>query len=1210
MKRCPLVLLFLPPVLLFSSCASVKPYYQDPYKLFAVPDKSDIDYTIYFAGGISLNSPSEVLDVIRSETRNNSKGLVLLGDHISIDDLPADAIEKNVPAIQSLKKLDDEFKHLFLLPGEKEWSSDKTLSYEAINALDHLLKEVKKDGRLIEPRKGCGTPEALRVSDHAVVVFIDSQWAIDSETRRGEKMSGCELANVIELRKAIKDIIQEYPDDHILFTMHHPVYTNGPTAGNYPLSSHLLPLPIVGSILTGIKSWVASNQHFGHPAYEAYRSAIMSSLDGCKNCIIISGHEMSLQYYERSGIHYLVAGSGQEFDHARRGERAGFSYMSKGFIRGDVLANGHLHLGFVAVEDDGRSSDVWALDIPPYRADPKSIEVAPDNVPGIGDSIVMEASTRYAEKKFLRGNFYREAWSQKIKMPVLWLDKVYGGLTPVQIGGGNQTRSLRLENDKGEQYVIRSIDKKVTAVLPAALRGTFAENIVQDGIAASHPYGALVIPRLAMAAGIYYTKPSIVYVPHQQALGIYNQEVGDGVYLLEDRPGGNTSSKNNFGNTEKALNTFDVLELTSKSHKHIIDQRAVLRARLFDIWLGDWDRHDDQWRWAAFEENDVTVYKPIPRDRDQVFFKNDGVLDYIASRPYFNPALRKFDNDVDYLPGLIWAGKYFDRSFLHQMTEEDFAAEANALQQALTDETIHDAFLDWPVEIDALNGEEIRSFLRVRRDDLDKYARAFYKHISKEVAIPASLDQDIIRVEAVDRDHLRVTVKNISSNNPHLFYERTFNDIVTDEIRIFGLDKRDSFYLTGTGNPSTTIRIVGGTGDDVLINESKHLKTTVYDAEAGMVFSGRNVKANLSNKPFNNSYNRSDWKLNKIFHFPSPAFYTDEGLGLTYNVWWMRHGFRSDPFKSNHKLSASYFFNTGAFIGHYDAEWPHALSDLDFAMDAYVTGPTFTQYYYGLGNEYINYGENNKYHIVKGSQVRFSPSFGKRFGFGNRIYVSPSYHYLNIEDSHTDPRFIYSAAAGLTPGDFGSKHYGGLSLGYSFERLDNTSFPTRGGELNISVGGRKSISAPEYSHGLISGGGALYIPFDVAGSIVLATHVQADRIIGEYEFFHALTLGGPEQLRGFKRDRFAGESRFYHATDLRIKLFQNRGVVPFSLGVYGSVDYGRVWYAGDSDAANKKWHTAFGGGLFIVPLGLTAFRIGYTVGEDDRQLNIGGALRF
>jgi len=94
-----------------------------------------------------------------------------------------------------------------------------------------------------------------------------------------------------------------------------------------------------------------------------------------------------------------------------------------------------------------------------------------------------------------------------------------------------------------------------------------------------------------------------------------------------------------------------------------------------------------------------------------------------------------------------------------------------------------------------------------------------------------------------------------------------------------------------------------------------------------------------------------------------------------------------------------------------------------------------------------------------------------------------------------------------------------------------------------------------------------------------------------------------------RRDRFAGDARLYQSTDLRVKLFQARGMIPFSLGLYGSFDYGKIWYDSD-DVSADKWHTAFGGGLFIVPFGLTAFRFGYMTGENDKQINIGGSLRF
>lgn len=430
-------------------------------------------------------------------------------------------------------------------------------------------------------------------------------------------------------------------------------------------------------------------------------------------------------------------------------------------------------------------------------------------------------------------------------------------------------------------------------------------------------------------------------------------------------------------------------------------------------------------------------------------------------------------------------------------------------------------------------------------------ASDFYKHISKEVSVPATDVSDLIRVVTVDNNRIEVTVDRHTNSGTHRHYSRTVEDDVTNELRLFGLNKDDTFRISGTGNPDIRIRLVGGTGEDVVINDSRSLDIIAYDGVDGMSFSGEKMTEHLNDKPFNNTYDRTDWKLNKSFHFPSPAYFTDEGFGLSYNVWWTRHGFRSDPYRSNHVLGVSYFFNTGAFVGRYKGDWPRALGDIDFQINIFATGPTSTQYYYGLGNRYVDFGEKSTYHIVKGTQINLAPSLGKRFGFGSRIYLSPSYQYLDLEDSHSDLRFVYTPASGLSPEDFGLRQYAGVSLGYNFQRLDNIGFPTRGGDVDIRVGGQTSLKTTDISHGLISGSGTLYIPFNVTGSIVLATHIQADKILGDYEFFHALTLGGPDKLRGFKQDRFAGDARFYQATDLRFKLFQTRGAVAFGVGVYG-----------------------------------------------------------
>ncbi|MDQ3016532.1 MAG: hypothetical protein M3R25_07430, partial [Bacteroidota bacterium] len=288
--------------------------------------------------------------------------------------------------------------------------------------------------------------------------------------------------SVFDLRQEIKGIIQSNVGKHILFATHHPLYSVGPTAGSYPLSAHLLPLPILGTVITGIRTLVASDQHFGHPAYEAYRTAFLTAIEGCQNCAVISGHEESLQYFDKEGKHFFIAGSGENIRHAGRGDDVAFSFMSKGYVRADILKDEAIRFHIESVDPAGATTTVWSSSfsspVSLLNNDGDFVDATPET---LGDSIRMKASDKYADKKFLRGDFYRAAWSREIDMPVLWLDDVDGGLTPLQLGGGNQTRSLRMENKDGKQYVLRSIDKKVTAILPPALRGTFAENVLQDG---------------------------------------------------------------------------------------------------------------------------------------------------------------------------------------------------------------------------------------------------------------------------------------------------------------------------------------------------------------------------------------------------------------------------------------------------------------------------------------------------------------------------------------------------------------------------------------------------------------------------------------------------------------------------------------------------------------------------------------------------------
>ena len=113
----------------------------------------------------------------------------------------------------------------------------------------------------------------------------------------------------------------------------------------------------------------------------------------------------------------------------------------------------------------------------------------------------------------------------------------------------------------------------------------------------------------------------------------------EGMYLLEERPNGDGRDLDIFGNSKDIIGYTDLLDKMKQDHKHYVDQKWVVKSRIFDLFIHDWDRHDDQWRWASFDKKDgETMYRPIARDRDQVFYRFRGAVPTLISAL----SLRKF----------------------------------------------------------------------------------------------------------------------------------------------------------------------------------------------------------------------------------------------------------------------------------------------------------------------------------------------------------------------------------------------------------------------------------------------------------------------------------------------------------------------------------------------------------------------------------------
>ncbi len=308
----------------------------------------------------------------------------------------------------------------------------------------------------------------------------------------------------------------------------------------------------------------------------------------------------------------------------------------------------------------------------------------------------------------------------------------------VKKGGGGQTKSLRLENDKEQQYVLRSIEKDPSKVIPEVVKIQLAVDLAQDQMSAYLPWAALSVPRMADAVEIYHTNPKIVYLTKDPRLGKYLDDVWEGLYLFEERPNGNCKDVESFGRSKDIIGTPDMMDEMLDDNDNVMDQEHYLKCRLFDVFIGDWDRHEDQWRWASFKDKDQTIYRAVPRDRDQTFFLNEGFFPWISSRKFALRMNQGFKHEIKDMGGLVSQGKWLDRRWLNDLEKEDWIKAAERMQSNLTDDILQAAINDMPPQIASVKGEITLSKLKSRREQWPEFAERHYDLISKKVDIVGS----------------------------------------------------------------------------------------------------------------------------------------------------------------------------------------------------------------------------------------------------------------------------------------------------------------------------------------------------------------------------------------------------------------------------------------------------------------------------------------
>lgn len=474
---------------------------------------------------------------------------------------------------------------------------------------------------------------------------------------------------------------------------------------------------------------------------------------------------------------------------------------------------------------------------PAQRAASVPAVISPDS------TVQVAAGPQYARGAFHRffwGTHYRALWALPVTAPVFNLrTAVPGGLVPIREGGSFQTKNLRLVDRNGTQYVLRSVDKDATKALPASLQDGPIGRLMKDQTSVIHPYGAYIVPPLARAAGVYSTNPRLVYVADDPALGEFRAGFANALYLFEERPEGDQRAVGSFGNSSLVESSRKVFTNLVASNRFQVDARQYLRSRLFDMWLGDWSRREDQWRWASFPATDGgTVYRAIPRDRDHAFFKfDDGLLTHIigwvkSNYQSFHETIRLSD-----VEGLNKAARPMDKSLLAYLTQDDFRQIADSLRGSLSDEVITQALGVWPREVQQLAAPEFSQKLRSRRNQLPAVAAKFYALLAQDVELPGTDEAERFVVDAIGPRQVRVQVYRLTPQGATLVHARVFSSPQTRSLKLFGLGGNDAFELRGDPDPHIKIGVYDGAGQDLLEATAAPAKPrsrlTVYDSGDG-----------------------------------------------------------------------------------------------------------------------------------------------------------------------------------------------------------------------------------------------------------------------------------------------------------------------------------------------------------------------------------------
>jgi len=517
------------------------------------------------------------------------------------------------------------------------------------------------------------------------------------------------------------------------------------------------------------------------------------------------------------------------------------------------------------------------------------------------------------------------------------------------------------------------------------------------------------------------------------------------------------------------------------------------------------------------------------------------------------------------------------------LSRTEWNAGVAEVRASISDQVIDEAVGTLPKAHYGLVGPELSDALKKRRDRLGEAAEDLYRIVFHEADVHATDEDELAVLSQVQDGGLLLTIlpggSEDASSGPR--FRRVFSPRETREVRIYLHGGDDRVRLEGELESPMVVRIIGGGGEDEVTGSAGSVRVVFYDedtdtgiAAPGIRWERRDVRRPLSwwvDGEGQLDFGHRTWPLLSAGYDP------DRGLVATVGFTRERFGFLKEPFHSRTQMSLGWAFGRGEPVVELRYHRRRVPGGADLQLRGRYSGFEVVRFY-GLGNE-TEETEPPSFYEVRQRQLALGAFLSFGDGRGRELSLGPVLR--RTQSDTTNPVNLVTLQRAYGTGTF---LQAGVQASAEVDHRDLGTAPAQGYHLSVGGSYYPSVFDVEGAFGEIHGEAAVFLSRP-SRNPTLALRAGGKQLWGRFPYSDAAYLGGSENVRGLREQRFAGKGSVYGSAEIRVFLARFLLVFPTDLGVFGLSDLGRVFA---EDQPSGGWHTAFGGGVWLAPVNRSA----------------------